>query len=169
MYRALLFTSLFTNNFFCLSSACLSNKSKTKAQVWFICKQTNMNKFFIEPSSSCSWTAWFVYNPSFDQFDCVFLFSVKLDDFAWFEIWGLWVWPECAVPVSDTDTKRQSRETLELTLVLIRALLSVLFDVGYLRQWIYFKSISALNRTLSISPRNLWNILTRHRFRDSLP
>ena len=35
LYRAL----LFTNNFFCLSSACLSNKPKTKAQAWRICKQ----------------------------------------------------------------------------------------------------------------------------------
>ena len=40
--------------FFCLCSACLSNKPKTKVQAWLIYKQTNMNEFFIEPNPSCS-------------------------------------------------------------------------------------------------------------------
>ena len=40
--------------FFFLSSACLSNKPKTKAQAWLIYKQTNMNELFIKLSSSCS-------------------------------------------------------------------------------------------------------------------
>ena len=48
---------------FFLGSACLLNESKTKAQAWLIYKQTNMNKFFIELNSSCSWSAWFIYNP----------------------------------------------------------------------------------------------------------
>ena len=50
--------------FFFLSSACLSNKPKTKVQVWLIYKQTNMNELIIEPSLNCLWTIWFVYNPS---------------------------------------------------------------------------------------------------------
>ena len=41
-------------NFFCLGSACLLNESKTKAQVWLIYKQTNMNEFFIESNPSYS-------------------------------------------------------------------------------------------------------------------
>ena len=51
--------------FFCLGSAYLSNKPKTKAQAisLFINKQTNMNEFFIESNSSCSWLTWFVYSP----------------------------------------------------------------------------------------------------------
>ena len=39
---------------FCLDSACLLNKPKTKAQAWFIYKQTNMNELFIKSSPSCS-------------------------------------------------------------------------------------------------------------------
>lgn len=35
--------------FFCLVSACLLNKFKTKAQVWLIYKQINMNEVFIVP------------------------------------------------------------------------------------------------------------------------
>ena len=58
MYQAL----LFTNNFFCLSSACLSNKPKTKAQAWLLYKQMKMNELFIELSLNCLWTAWFVYS-----------------------------------------------------------------------------------------------------------
>ena len=50
--------------FFGLSSVCLSDKPKTKAQVKLIYKQMNMNELFIERSSSCSWAAWFVYSPS---------------------------------------------------------------------------------------------------------
>ena len=42
----------------------LSNKPKTKAQSWLIYKQTNMNKLFIEPSQSCSWSTWFIYSPN---------------------------------------------------------------------------------------------------------
>ena len=49
--------------FFCLSSACLSNKPKIKAQAWLIYKQMNMNELFIELSLSCLWTVWFIYNP----------------------------------------------------------------------------------------------------------
>ena len=41
-------------SFFCLGSACLLNKLKTKAQAWLIYKQTNMNELFIKPSLSCS-------------------------------------------------------------------------------------------------------------------
>ena len=54
--------SLFVNNFFWLGSACLLNESKTKAQAWLIYKQTNINKFFIEPSPSCLWSTWFIYS-----------------------------------------------------------------------------------------------------------
>ena len=50
--------------FWCLGLACLSNKLKTKTQAWLIYKQMNMNEFFIEPSSSCSWMTWFIYGPS---------------------------------------------------------------------------------------------------------
>ena len=50
--------------FFCLSSACLSNKPKIKAQAWLIYKQMNMNELFIELSLSCLWTVWFIYNPT---------------------------------------------------------------------------------------------------------
>ena len=53
-------TSLFVNNFFCLSSACLLNELKTNIQAWFIYKQINMNEFFIE-LSNCSWSVWFIY------------------------------------------------------------------------------------------------------------
>ena len=52
--------SLFVNNFFCLSLACLLNELKTNIQAWFIYKQINMNKFFIE-LSNCSWSVWFFY------------------------------------------------------------------------------------------------------------
>ena len=51
------------NKFFYLGLACLLNKPKIKAQVWLIYKQTNMNKIFIEPSSSCSWSTWLIYSP----------------------------------------------------------------------------------------------------------
>ena len=43
---------LFMNNFFCLDSACLLNKTKIKHQTWLIYNQTNINKFFIELSLS---------------------------------------------------------------------------------------------------------------------
>ena len=52
------------NKFFGLSSACLLNESKTKTQVWLIYKQTNINKFFIEPSLSSLSSAWFIYTPN---------------------------------------------------------------------------------------------------------
>ena len=54
LYIKLNSSRLFVNKFFCLSSACLLNEPKTKAQVWLIYKQTNMNKLFIKPSPSCS-------------------------------------------------------------------------------------------------------------------
>ena len=50
------------NKFFCLGSACLLNKPKITAQAWLIYTQTNMNKLFIEPSLSCSWSTWFIYS-----------------------------------------------------------------------------------------------------------
>ena len=56
--------SLFMNKFVCLSSACLLNETKTKAQSWLIYKQINMNKLFIELSLNYSWSAWFIYNPT---------------------------------------------------------------------------------------------------------
>ena len=76
--------SLFMNKFFCLGSACLLNEPTTKAQAWFIYKQTNMNKLFIEPSSSCSWSAWFIYSPMsmlpfpffFPPRSCLFFFFI---------------------------------------------------------------------------------------------
>ena len=44
LYQARLFTSLFTNKFFCSGLACLINKPKTKAQLGlFINKQTWMS------------------------------------------------------------------------------------------------------------------------------
>ena len=42
--QSLLFTSLFMNNLFCLGLAHLLNNPKTKAQTWFIYKQTNIKK-----------------------------------------------------------------------------------------------------------------------------
>ena len=54
LYIKLNSSRLFVNKFFCLSSACLLNEPKPKAQAWLIYKQTNMNKLFIESSPSCS-------------------------------------------------------------------------------------------------------------------
>ena len=59
--------SLFMNKFFYLGSACLLNKLKIKAQAWLIYKQTNMNNFFIKPSSSCSLSPWFIYSLRWQQ------------------------------------------------------------------------------------------------------
>ena len=44
LYRVSQLMSLFMNKFFYLSSACLLNKPKTKAQTCHIYKQTNMNE-----------------------------------------------------------------------------------------------------------------------------
>ena len=51
--QSLLFTGLFMNNLFCSGLIRLLNKPKTKAQTWFIYKQTNMKKLFIELSPNC--------------------------------------------------------------------------------------------------------------------
>ena len=59
-----LFVKFFFFFFFCLGSTCLLNEPKTKAQSWLIYKQTNMNKLFIKPSQSCSWSTWFIYSPN---------------------------------------------------------------------------------------------------------
>ena len=50
--QSLLFTGLFMNNLFCSGLARLLNNPKTKAQTWFIYKQTNMKKIHIELSPS---------------------------------------------------------------------------------------------------------------------
>ena len=51
---SLIVHELVHEQFFFLSSACLSNKSKNKAQPWLIYKQTNNNEFFIKSSPNCS-------------------------------------------------------------------------------------------------------------------
>ena len=51
---SLIVHELVREQFFCLGSACLLNKPKTKAQVLLIYKQINMNKLFIDLSPSCS-------------------------------------------------------------------------------------------------------------------
>ena len=51
---SLIVHELVHEQFFCLGSACLLNKPKTKAQVLLIYKQINMNKLFINLSPSCS-------------------------------------------------------------------------------------------------------------------
>ena len=60
---------MFVNKFFCLGLAWLLNKPKTKAQAWFIYKQTNMNKLFIEPSPSCSSSVCFIYIPYYYRYN----------------------------------------------------------------------------------------------------
>ena len=62
--------------FFYLSSACLSNKPKTKVQAWLICKQTNIKELFIEPNMSCSWIAWYVYSPMCIFENYLFMFMI---------------------------------------------------------------------------------------------
>ena len=36
---------------------------KLKAQTLLVYKQTNMDKFFIEPNWNYLWTTWFIYEP----------------------------------------------------------------------------------------------------------
>ena len=67
-----LIAHLFMNNLFRLGLACLLNQPETKAQVWLIYKQTNINELFIELNSNCSWTTWFIYSPK-----CVLKIKIK--------------------------------------------------------------------------------------------
>ena len=95
LYRALLFTSLFTNKFFCLGSTCLSNKPKTKAQFWLIYKQTNMNELFIEPSLSWNgldhlqpypyirWWVWWVGKGYHFEIWLLWIFWFEFDFWGW--------------------------------------------------------------------------------------
>ena len=62
-------------------------RAKTEAQTWFIYKQTNMDKLFIELSPSCLWTTWFIYMQlhvfSYLSCLCVLFLSLSLNPLPW--------------------------------------------------------------------------------------